>query len=93
MKVSISKAIKDLYQESHKNYEYALESLMNSLDPATYVKAIKDIKRIDSISKERVEVEIPDSAVNMLKGLLDENEVKTETVELLLWVAVLMPEF
>ena len=93
MKVSISKVLKDLYQESHKNYEYALESLMNSLDPATYAKAIKDIKSIESVSEEKVEIEILDSAVNMLKGALDENEVKSETVELLLWVAVLMPEF
>lgn len=28
MKVSISKVLKDLYQELHKNYEYALERLM-----------------------------------------------------------------
>lgn len=91
MKVQVSKTVKDLYQESHKNYQYALESLLNSLDPATYVKALQDVKKMDSVT-DMVEIEIPDSTVNMLKDLLDVEEVKNEIIGVLLWVAVLLPE-
>lgn len=91
MKVMISKTVRDLYQESHKNYEYALESIMNGLDPETYIKAIKDIKKLESVG-EKVEVNISDSATEMLKELLSVNEIESNTMELLLWVAVLFPE-
>lgn len=91
MKVLVSKVIKELYQKNHKNYEYALESVINGFDPECYESAIKDVVEI-KVNSEKVEVEVPDSAIHSIKELLGIDEVKTETIELLLWVAVLFPE-
>lgn len=91
MKVEISKVVRDLYQENNKNYEYAIESLLNSLDPNSYESAITDIKKIESGS-EKVEIDISDTTVKTIQAALNIENIKMETIELLLWVAVLFPE-
>lgn len=90
LKIAVSNVLKGLYESSHKNYEYALDYVINSLDPDCYKKAIDDIAEL-KIKSERVEIEIPETIVDSVKQLMDD-DVSAETIELLLWVAVLFPE-
>lgn len=91
MKVLISKSIIELYQDNHKSIDYALECLINGLDPSCYEKAIKDVKGI-MVNSDKEEIEISDTTIELIKDLLNEKDVKMETIELFIWVAVLFPE-
>ena len=91
MKVLISEVINDLYKHNNKNYEYLLETIINSFDPKCSNIAIKEVNGVLFNSPKTV-IEISESMIDSIKNMMNLEEVKMETVELLLWIAIFFPE-
>ena len=89
MKVLISEGLRNAFLSSHKNHNYSLSFLLNSIDLETCPKCMKLIKAFD-LSGNRVEVEIDDSNVKVIQSVFGNTE--NALIEQLLWVSILLPE-
>lgn len=91
MKYSISNKLVNVYKNSHKNYDYALLSILGYFDSQCLDDAL-EIVRCINLDGDKTEIEIGDSALSEIRNYIPEKFVKAEVIELLLWVAVLFPE-
>ena len=91
MKIKVYKDIYNLYIKSHKNFDYAIDGILNSFDPECYEDALANILEL-KLNCERVELEISENIVRKIREALNLDKVKDELIEVLVWVAVLFPE-
>ena len=91
MTFQISEKLRDLYHNQSKNYEYAIDQIMNSFDPESFVECFRIVNGFDTIG-DKCEINISDSLVdNMIKDLGLEH-LDHKTVELVLWLGAVFPE-
>lgn len=91
MKIMVSKRIIELYKETNKNLDYALNSIVNSFDPECYEKAMRDVAEI-RFNSEKVPVDVSESVMQIIKDSFCEDSITNGLIEVLLWIAVLFPE-
>ena len=91
MEVMISSDLQRIYKESHKNYDMAVMTLLDSLDPNVFLPAFEIINSF-SCTGERVAIKLGKTAVEQIKSTFEDKEVTSELISILLWIAVLFPE-
>lgn len=91
MKTMISKKLKAVYKEQHKNYDYAITSILDNFDPECYLACINLIKNFE-LDGEKSDVNIGDKLTKRIAEDLSLDTVDDRTIELLLWVGALFPE-
>ncbi len=91
MKVKVSKSIDEIYKECHRNYDYAIESIINGFDPKSCEKAMAAVQGIRTIG-DSVEVEISDDIITSIKEMMNRKDVSEDIIELLLWMGAVFPE-
>ena len=91
METKVSKELQKIYKESHKNFDMAIMTLLDSFDQEVFLKAFDIINPI-SLKGDTVTIEIGDSAVKQIKDAFELKEVSDDLISLLLWTAVLFPE-
>lgn len=89
MKVDISKKLYDVLKKHHKNIDYSLQCLVNSLDPEACKDVFKVLNAID-LGKEKKACELSDDTVGTINDLF--GKCDRETVEVLIWISALLPE-
>lgn len=91
MTISISSSLFQLYEQSHKNYDYCLGFLLDSIDSKCAAKAIP-LAMPFSCSDEKTQITISQSNLNQIKSVLSIEDISAEVIELLLYIAVFFPE-
>ncbi len=91
MKYMISKKLKAIYKEQHKNYDYAISSIMDNFDPDSYLACFEIIKSFE-LEGEKCEICIGDKLVERISADLNMDTLNDMTVEILLWIGVMFPE-
>ena len=91
MTISISSSLLQLYEQSHKNYDYCLGFLLDSIDSKYAAKAISLVPQF-SCSDEKTQITISQSRLNQIKSVLSIEEMPADVIELLLYIAVFFPE-
>ena len=91
MDVNISTELQSIYKNSRENYDVALMTLLDSLDPDVFQKAFDIIEPI-TLKGELTKIKIGNSAVNQIKAAFEHQEVDHDLIHLLLWIAVIFPE-
>ena len=91
MEVMISSDLQRIYKESHKNYDMAVMTLLDSLDPNVFLPAFEIINSF-SCTGEHVAIKLGKTAVEQIKSTFEDKEVTSELISILLWIAVLFPE-
>lgn len=89
--VIVSKHLVDIYREQHKNYDYAITSALDSLDPESYIEAFKIIDEF-KLKGETAEIKIGNAVAEKIKNDLEVEELEATTVEILLWIGAILPE-
>ena len=89
MKVLISAALQRAFQENHKNLNYSLSFLLNSMDLDTCSECLKLVEEF-RLAGDRVEVVIDEDNVKNIKSIFEITE--NSLIEQLLWVSILFPE-
>lgn len=89
--VIVSKRLVDLYREQHKNYDYAISSALDSLDPESYIEAFKIIDQF-KLKGETIDIKIGTTVAEKIKKDLEVEELESVTVEILLWIGAILPE-
>lgn len=91
MKVMISKKLKAVYKEQHKNSDYAITSILDNFDPESYLTCFGLIKGFE-LDGEKCDICIGDKLAKRIAEDLSMDTVDDRTIELLLWIGVLFPE-
>ena len=91
MKVMISQKLKTVYKEQHKNYDYAISSILDNFDPKCYLTCFSLIKEFE-LDGEKCEICIGDKLAKRIAEDLSIDTINDRTIELLLWIGVLFPE-
>lgn len=91
METKVPIELQKLYKKSHKNYDMAIMTLLDSFDQDVFQKAFEIINSI-SFKGDLVTIKIGASAVEQIKDAFKCKEISTDLIGLLLWTAVLFPE-
>lgn len=91
MKFDISKNLNELYKSKHRNMDYSLDLIINSMDPETCKTAIEMVSELN-LGEEKTSIDINSDSVSAIKELVSKETINEKVVELLLWVAILYPE-
>lgn len=91
MDVYISTELQSIYKNSHKNYDMAIMTLLDSLDPDVFQHAFDIIEPV-SLKGRMTKIKIGNPTVNQIKAAFELTEVGHDLIHLLLWIAVLFPE-
>ena len=91
MEVMISSDLQRIYKESHKNYDMAVMTLLESFDPNVFPSAFEIIDSF-SCTGEHVAIKLGNSVVEQIKSAFIDKEVTNELINTLLWIDVLFPE-
>ncbi len=91
MEVMISSDLQRIYKESHKNYDMAVMTLLDSFDPNVFPSAFEIIDSF-SCTGELVAIKLGKTAVEQIKSTFEDKEVTSGLINILLWIAVLFPE-
>ena len=89
MKVSVSNSLLDLYKQSKKNYNYALDFFLDSLDLEVCSKAMLLVENF-KISGDKQIIEIDASNVSLINSIF--GDADGNVVERLMWMAIMLPE-
>ena len=92
MKLIINELIINEYKKAHKNFDYALDTLMNSLDPKHYLDVYNIVSEFKIKDSNYQEVEIGEEVIERIRNEFNKNLIDSSVIELLLWVALLFPE-
>ena len=84
-------SIKAVYKEQHKNYDYAITSILDNFDPECYLTCFGLIKDFE-LDGEKCDINIGDKLSKRIAEDLSLDIVDDRTIELLLWVGALFPE-
>mgnify|MGYP003299276758 CR=1 FL=1 len=91
MNVMISKKLKTIYKEQHKNYDYAITSILDNFDPECYLTCFGLINEFE-LDGEKCDICIGDKVGKKISEDLNIDIVDDRTIELLLWIGALFPE-
>lgn len=91
MKVKISKKLNDIYQKQHKNYDYAVTSVLDNFDPESYAICFNIVKEFE-LDGDKCEISIGDELTGRIVDDLEIDNLDNRTAELLLWLGVIFPE-
>ena len=91
MKVRISKKLNDIYRKQHKNFDYAISSILDNLDPDSYVSSFEIVKGFE-LEGEEVDINIGEDVAKRIIADLEMDSLDNMIVELLLWIGVIFPE-
>lgn len=91
MEVKISKKLNDIYNAEHKNMDYEIEFVLDSLDPVSYKECFSMVKTFD-LQGSKCVVSIGNNIVDRVLSDLELDEVDDNTFELLLWIGAALPE-
>ncbi len=91
MKVRISKKLSDLYGEQHKNFDYAINSALNSFDPDSFVTCFNIVNNFE-LDGEKCEIKLGNELVGRIASDLGTDNLDDKIVELLLWIGAVFPE-
>jgi hypothetical protein len=89
MKVEISEKLNNVYNASHKNYNYALNFLLSSMDLDTCAESLKLVEEFKLLGN-RVSIEIDESNIMTIQSVFGNTD--NTLIEQLLLVSVLFPE-
>ncbi len=89
MKIKVSDKLQTLYKTQNKTPNYALKFLLNSIEPDCCSECIGLIEEFQLLGA-KTEIEVNDSNIQQIKELF--GKADSNTVEQLLWVALLFPE-
>ncbi len=87
----VSAELKRIYEESHKNSDMVIMTLLDSFDQEVFQEAFRLINPI-SLKGDLDTIKIGDSAAEQIRDAFDCDEISNDLVSLLLWIAVLFPE-
>ena len=91
MKISVCKALIDVYKESGKNHNYCLKTILDNLDYDTLGPSMKLVDSFGLVG-EKAEVEIDDGSIKTISKLIGKTDDLGLLIEQLLWLALLFPE-
>lgn len=91
MKVNISQKLDDVYKKQHKNFDYAVATILDSFDPESYIICFNIVEKFE-LDGERCEIIIGDKLAERIVNDLEIDELDDKTAELLLWLGVIFPE-
>ena len=91
MEKKVSKELHKIYKKSHKNFDMAIMTLLDSFDQEVFLEAFSIINPI-SLKGDLVTISIGDSTVEQIKDAFKCKEISDNLIGLLLWTAVLFPE-
>lgn len=91
MKVKISRKLKEAYEGQHKNFDYEINFILDSLDPESYAACFKMVKAF-GLDGEKVDINLSDEVAERIISDLEMESLNQETVELLLWMGAVLPE-
>lgn len=91
MKVKVSSELNDIYKRQHKNFDYAISSALNYVDPDSFIDCFEIVNGFE-IKGVPIEIEIGDDLVNRLKNDFCIKTVDDKTVVILLWLGAILPE-
>ena len=89
MKALVSTALCKSFISNHKNHNYSLNLLLNSMDLDTCYECLKLVEEF-RLSGDRVEVEIDENNEKAIKDIFGTTE--NSLIEQLLWISILFPE-
>jgi len=89
MVIQIGKRLNDIYASSHKNFDYALDFVLSSIDVDCCKSALDAVEEFELIG-EKTSANINEKTIEKINKTLGYSDDKT--VERLLWMAVMFPE-
>ena len=91
MKVMISRKLYDIYKKQHKNFDYAVTSVLDNLDPESYIECFRAVDSFD-LNGEKCQIELGNVVSEQIMNDLKINTVDDKTAELLIWMGAVLPE-
>lgn len=91
MIISISNILKDCYIKQHKNYDYAVSSVLDNLDPESFIRCFEIVKQFE-LDGDLCEINLGDELVERIVDDLEIDMLDNRTAELLLWIGAILPE-
>ena len=91
MKVKISKKLNEIYSKQHKNYDYAVSSAMNYMDPDSFAHCFEMVD-VFKVEGDQINIEISDNLSDRIKADFGFNELDDKTIGLLVWLGAILPE-
>lgn len=91
MNVTISKKIFDLYKKQHKNFDYAVNSALDNLDPDAFVTCFGAVKQFE-LAGEKCQIELGKDVSARILSDLEITSLDNKTAELLIWLGGILPE-
>ena len=89
--VTVSLRLVDLYNKQQKNYDYAISSALDCLDPKSYIEAFRCVDSF-KLKGETTVIKIGDTVAEKIKNDLEIETLEAATIEMLLWIGVILPE-
>ncbi len=91
MKISISFSLNEIYKKQHKNYDYSIASVLDNLDPDSFINCFEIVKEFE-LEGNKCEINIGDEVAKRISDDLELPFIDGRTVELLLWMGAILPE-
>lgn len=91
MQVNISKKLIQLYKEQHKNYDYAVDFILDSMDPNSLKKCFKLVNNFE-LDGEKDCIEVSDELIQRILSDLNVELLPDKITELLIWMGAAFPE-
>lgn len=89
MEIKVSEELIIIYKKNNKNWNYAIDFLLNSIDPFCYKDTFKIFKELE-LEGEKINIEIITNVAERIKK--DFDYIDSELVETLMWIALMFPE-
>lgn len=89
MTINISNKLKKILADTHKNPDYSLRCFIDGIDSECCSDLIKAMDSYD-LGKTEATIEISDSTIEDINSLF--GNANRETIELLVWISVFLPE-
>lgn len=91
MKIEISQRLKDIYLKQHKNFDYEINYVLDSLDPQSFIECFRMVESFE-IDGSKTEIDLGEDVAKRIVSDLDEDSLNEKTVALLLWIGAAFPE-
>ena len=89
MKIQINETLISAYKNARKNPNYALATILSSLDADTCKTSMEIVKDFE-LSGDCIEIDFDEDNVSVITDLF--GKCDASTIEKILWVALLFPE-